>query len=197
VRASRTVYRGVIWDVVRDSVDLGAAGVVDREYVYHPGAVCILALDEHERVLLLRQYRHPVRAHLWELPAGLLDVAGEAPLLAAQRELAEEADLRARTWHVLLDWYNSPGGMSEALRCYLARDLSEVPQAERHTRTEEEHGMPVRWVPLDEARDAVLAGRVHNPGAVAGILAAVTARDLAWSTLRPADAPWPEHAAGR
>jgi 8-oxo-dGDP phosphatase len=188
-----TVFDGMIWDVVRDTVDLGEAGVVRREYVLHPGAVCILALDDDQRVLLLRQYRHPVQAQLWELPAGLLDVAGEPPAAAAARELAEEADLRAQRWDVLLDWYNSPGGMSEALRCYLARDLSQVPVSQRHTRGEEEHGMVARWVPLDDARDAVLAGRIHNPGAVAGILAAWVARQLGWSTLRPADAPWPEH----
>jgi 8-oxo-dGDP phosphatase len=144
-------------------------------------------------VLLLRQYRHPVRHELWEPPAGLLDVAGEDPLLAAQRELAEEADLVATEWAVLLDWFSSPGGMDEALRCYLARGLTEVPHDERHTREAEEHGMPTRWVPLDEAKDAVLGGRLHNPAAVVSILAAWTSRAGGWATLRPADAPWPQH----
>ncbi|HEY6797147.1 MAG TPA: NUDIX hydrolase [Kineosporiaceae bacterium] len=192
-----TVYKGLVWDVVRDTVDLGEAGSVRREYVRHTGAVGVLALDGEGRVALVRQYRHPVGMELWELPAGLLDVDGEGPLAAAQRELAEEADLRAARWDVLVDWFNSPGGMTEALRLYLARDVSPVPEAERHTREAEEHGMPVRWVPLDEARDAVLAGRLHNPGAVVGLLAACAARDQGWRTLRPADAPWPEHPAYR
>lgn len=186
-------HHGMIWDVVRDRIDLGEAGVVEREYVRHTGAVAVLALDDDDRVLLLRQYRHPVRHELWEPPAGLLDVGGEAPLAAAQRELGEEADLVASEWAVLLDWFSSPGGMDEALRVYLARGLSEVPEAQRHVREGEEHGMPSAWVPLDEAKDAVLAGRVHNPAAVVSVLAAWAARAGGWTTLRPADAPWPQH----
>lgn len=197
VLASQTVHHGMVWDVVRDTVDLGEAGVVQREYVRHTGAVCVLALDDDENVLMLRQYRHPVRMELWELPAGLLDIDGEPPLLAARRELAEEADLRAERWDVLIDWFNSPGGMTEALRCYVARGVSPVPEAERHHRTDEELGMPVVWVPLDEARDAVLSGRLHNPGAVVGVLAACQARAQGWATLRPGDAPWPHHPALR
>jgi ADP-ribose pyrophosphatase len=197
VVSSERVHHGLIWDVVRDSVDLGEGGVVRREYVDHPGAVCVLALDEADRVLLLRQYRHPVRMALWEPPAGLLDVAQEPPLEAARRELAEEADLVAGRWDVLIDWFNSPGGMNEALRCYLARDLTPVPEAERHVREAEEADMVVRWVNLDDARSAVLTGGVHNPAAVIGVLAACAARDAGWATLRPADAPWPEHPANR
>jgi 8-oxo-dGDP phosphatase len=197
VLAHETVYSGMVWNVVRDTVDLGEAGEVKREYVEHTGAVAVLALDDSENALFIRQYRHPVQMEGWELPAGLLDVAGEDPLAAAQRELAEEADLRADRWDVLVDWFNSPGGMSEALRLYLARGLSPVPEAERHTREAEEHGMPVRWVPLDEARDDVLAGRLHNPAALIGVLTACAARDQQWKSLRPADSPWPEHPANR
>jgi 8-oxo-dGDP phosphatase len=192
-----TVYEGLVWDVVRDTVDLGEGGVVDREYIQHTGAVAILALDEDGRVFLIEQYRHPVGMTLWELPAGLLDVEGEDPLDAAKRELAEEADLRAERWHVLADWFNSPGGMTEALRLYLARGLTPVPDAERHEREAEEKGMATRWVPLEEAREAVLGGALHNPAAVVGILAACEGRAQNWRTLRPADAPWPEHPAFR
>ena len=197
VLEARTVYSGMIWDVVRERVDLGDAGQVEREFVRHPGAVSVVALDEHDRVALVQQYRHPVRTLEWELPAGLLDVDGEPPWLGAARELNEEADLVAARWHVLAEYYSSPGGMDEALRVYLARDLSPVPEAERHQRQDEEHGMPLRWVDLDEALAAVLAGRLHNPSTVIGVLAAHTARGLGWSTLRPHDAPWPAHPAHR
>jgi ADP-ribose pyrophosphatase len=190
VMRAETVHSGLVWDVVRDTVDLGPGGVVRREYLRHPGAVAILAMDGDGRVALVHQYRHPVRMVLWELPAGLLDVAGEPPLQAARRELKEEADLLAQRWDVLVDWFNSPGGMDEALRVYLARDLSPVPPSERHVREAEEHGMAVGWATLDEGRDAILAGRMRNPAAVVGILAACAARDLGWSTLRPADTPW-------
>lgn len=197
VVASEVVHAGLIWDVVRDTVDLGEAGTVRREYVRHPGAVGVLALDEQERILLVRQYRHPVGMELWELPAGLLDVPGEPPMGAAQRELAEEVDLVAARWDVLVDWFNSPGGMDEAIRVFVARDLSPVPDDQRHEREHEERDMVAEWVALDDARDAVLAGRVHNPTAVAGVLAAAAARDAGWATLRPVDAPWPEHKAYR
>jgi 8-oxo-dGTP pyrophosphatase MutT (NUDIX family) len=197
VRRHEIVYKGMVWDLARDTVDLGEGGVVQREYVQHTGAVGVLALDDEGRVLFVEQYRHPVGMTLWELPAGLLDVEGETPLHAAQRELAEEADLRADRWDVLADWFNSPGGSTEALRLYLARGVSPVPEAERHQREAEELGMTARWVPLEEARDAVLAGALHNPGAVVGVLAACEARAQNWTTLRPADAPWPEHPAFR
>ena len=197
VLSSQRVHHGLVWDVRRDEVDLGDGQTVTREVLVHTGAVGVIALDERERLLLVRQYRHPVRSYLWEPPAGLLDVAGEDPLETARRELAEEGDLRAATWHVLVDFFNSPGGSTEAFRCYLAQDLAPVPEAERHDREHEERDMATAWVPLDRARDLVLAGRLHNPTAVAGVLAACAARDAGWSTLRPADAPWPEQSPGR
>jgi 8-oxo-dGDP phosphatase len=200
VTETAVVFEGVVWDVRRDTIDLGEAGEVSREYVDHPGAVSIVALREvlgRDQVLLIQQYRHPVGAFEWELPAGLLDVAGEQPWHCAARELHEEADLSAGRWHVLIDYLSSPGGLSEALRIFLARDLVDVHHGERFTREGEEHGMPVCWVDLDEAHEAVLAGQLHNPSAVIGILTAHAAQARDWTTLRPHDAPWPEHPAYR
>nr|WP_242608069.1 NUDIX hydrolase [Xylanibacterium ulmi] len=184
-------FRGRIFDVVRDDVDLGEAGTVLREYVDHPGAVAVVALDDDGNVALIDQYRHPVRSVLWEIPAGLLDVEGEDAQVAAARELAEEADLRAARWDVLTDFLTSPGSSNEALRVFLARDLTPVPQAERHVRTDEEAAMQVRWAPLDEVVACVLDGSLHNPSTVVGALAAAAARASGWAALRPADAPWP------
>jgi len=193
VVASRRLFTGRVWDVVEESFDLGEAGRLTREIVVHPGAVAVLALDADDRVLLIQQYRHPVGAFEWELPAGLLDVAGEPPHLTAARELAEETDHAARSWRTLLDYVSSPGGSTEALRIFLARELTLVPEAERHVRTGEELGMPLRWAPLEELRAAVLADAVHNPSLVIGVLAALAARDRGWADLRPADAPWPSN----
>jgi len=193
---SAVVFEGMVWDVRRDTVDLGEAGQVRREYVDHPGAVSIVALrqvKDRDQVCLIQQYRHPVGAFEWELPAGLLDVAGEPAWVGAARELHEEADLTAGLWHVLIDYFGSPGGISEALRVFLARNLGSVPRDERFTREGEEHAMPVCWVDLDEAVEAVLVGQLHNPSAVVGILTAHAARARGWATLRPHDAPWPEH----
>jgi ADP-ribose pyrophosphatase len=197
VRTSRTVHHGMVWDVRRDEVDLGDGQSVTREVVDHTGAVGVVVLDAEDRVLLLRQDRHPVRSYLWEPPAGLLDVAGEDPQVAAARELAEEADLVADEWHVLVDFYNSPGGSTEAFRCFLARGLHQVPERERHEREHEERDMARAWVDLSEARELVLAGRLQNPTTVCGVLAAAAARDAGWASLRPADAPWPERSPGR
>ena len=134
VESSEVVHAGMVWDVVRDTVDLGDGGTVRREYVRHPGAVAVIALDDEDRVLLLRQYRHPVRLELWEPPAGLLDVPGEDPRAAAVRELAEEADLVADSWWQLVDFFTTPGGSDETVRIYLARGLRTVPEGERHVR---------------------------------------------------------------
>lgn len=178
------LHHGKIWDLVSETVDLGDSQVV-REFVDHPGAVAVIALDEDDRVLLLQQYRHPVRAELWEPPAGLRDVDGEPPHVTAARELGEEADLRAGSWSLLAEFANSPGGSNEHILVYLARDLSEVPEADRYTREDEEAGMVPVWVPLDEAVEAVLAGRLRSPSAAVGILAAAASRDRGWRTLRP------------
>ena len=185
VLAAETLHEGMIWDLVRDTVDLGP-GVVRREYVRHPGAVAVIALDESDRVLLVCQYRHAVRSELWEPPAGLLDVEGEDRVEAAKRELAEEADLVAGRWWRLSDYYSSPGGNDEALTIFLARDLTPVPESERHVREDEERDLVVGWFPLDEAVDAVLAGRVRNPSTVVGVLAAAVERSRGWVGLRPA-----------
>lgn len=187
VLTSDVVHRGLVWDLVRETVELGPYSTVVREYVRHPGAVAVIAMDDDDRVLLLRQYRHPVGAQLWEPPAGLLDVAGEDPLEAARRELAEEADLTATQWWVLADYLSSPGGSDEALRVYLARGIAEVPEADRYERVDEEAEMEPAWIPLDDAVTAVLTGRLRNPSTVVGILAAYAARARGWTDLRRAD----------
>jgi ADP-ribose pyrophosphatase len=194
VLESATPFEGLIFDVVRERVDLGAGGVVTRDFVTHPGAVAVLALREVEgvdHVLLIRQYRHASGGHVWELPAGLLDVAGEPPRDAAARELAEEVDLVADEWHVLADDVTSPGAFPETVRVFLARGLSDVPAAEAHTRTAEELTLRPLWVPLADAVDASLAGRISNSATLVGLLSAGLSRERGWSTLRPHDAPWP------
>lgn len=183
----RDIWQGHIFGISSEQVDL-PAGRVLREFITHPGAVAIVALDDDDNVALIRQYRHPVRAKLWEIPAGLLDVAGEDYLTAARRELREETDLAGTEWHVLVDLFTSPGGSQESVRIFLARNLSRLPQP--FAREDEEADMEQRFVPLTDAVAAVLAGRVHSPTAVAGLLAAHAARMNGWADLRPPDAPW-------
>ena len=190
VLARHQRFHGAVWDVRSDEVQIGDHRVV-RDLVVHPGAVGVIALDDQDRVLLIRQYRHPVAAFLFEPPAGLLDTHKETAWDCAQRELAEEAGLRADDWHVLIDFLNSPGGTSETLRCFLARGLHPLEGGREHTGEAEEAHLPQAWLPLDEAVSLVLSGAVQNPTATNGILAAAAARGRGWAGLRPADAPWP------
>lgn len=196
--SSEMVYEGRIWDVVSDSFQLNDDGdALTRDYIDHPGAVAVLPMNDDGEILLIKQYRHPVGMALWEIPAGLLDVEGEDFVAGAARELAEEADLVAAEWNVLADFFNSPGSSSEAIRIYLARGLSDVPGHELHVRTDEEAEIELHWLPLDAAVTAVLEGRLHNPSAVVGILAAAAAKANGFDRLRPADAPWPAHPSQR
>ncbi|MDP9027860.1 MAG: NUDIX hydrolase [Actinomycetota bacterium] len=158
VTGSELAFDGKVWDVRRDTFTFGGHSVV-REYVDHTGAVAVLAMDSDGRVLLINQYRHPIGEREWELPAGLLDIPGEPPLLAAQRELAEEVDLAASDWTELLTFHTSPGGSNEVLHVFAAEGLSATPT---FARTEEEAEIVVRWAPLQEVVDGVLAGRLRN-----------------------------------
>ena len=141
-----------------------------REVVAHLGAVAVVAVDSDERIAMVYQYRHSVGKRLWELPAGLLDVRGEDELTGAQRELQEEAGLSAQTWSVLTDLVTSPGFCEEAVRVFLASELSDVPRME--ATGDEEADMEIAWVGLDEAVDKVLRGDIVNSIACSGILAA-------------------------
>ena len=163
------VYEGRVWDVRRDRFRFGDHEL-ERDYVDHTGAVAVLALDAVGQVLLINQYRHPVGAREWELPAGLLDVPGEDPLLAAQRELAEEADVVAAEWRELITFATSPGGSDEMIQIFEARELSAA--AEVYARTEEEAELVLRWVPLAEVVEAALAGRLRNSILLVAVLAA-------------------------
>ncbi|MEW2554741.1 NUDIX hydrolase [Streptomyces zhihengii] len=191
VTATATPFRGNKTSVRTDSVVMPDGTVVTRDYQVHPGSVAVLALDGEGRVLVLRQYRHPVRHKLWEIPAGLLDVPGENPLHAAQRELYEEAHVKAEDWRVLTDVYPTPGGCDEAVRVFLARDLSEAEGA-RYEVSEEEADMELARVPLQDLVRGALAGELHNTCLVVGALSASAAlAGDGFDALRPADAPWP------
>ena len=190
VVSSAERYRGKIINVRSDTIRSPDGNFAEREVVEHTGAVGVLALDESRRVLMIRQYRHPVGRLLWELPAGLRDVAGEPVLQTARRELLEETGYRAARWNVLVDYFTSPGIITERLRVFLARGLELVPEAERDFVPEnEEAHLLVDWVPLKEAVSLVLAGELHNSVAVVGILAAHTASADGFGSLRAADTP--------
>lgn len=186
---SRLGYDGALVRVRVDTVVQPDGSRAEREVVEHVGSVAVVAVDDRQRVLLIRQYRHPAGQYLWELPAGLCDKPGEPPLHAAQRELAEEAQLRAADWRTLVDLRPSPGISTEVFRVYQAEQLDTEEQA--GGRPDEESELPSRWVPLPQAVREVLTGRITNGLAVAGLLAAAAGTDATPARTRPADAPWP------
>ena len=173
---SETLFEGHVISLRRDTVTMPGGGDSVREIVHHPGAVAVVALDGDDRVVLVRQYRHPVRRHLWELPAGLRDADGEPPLETAKRELAEEVQLAAARWSLLVTVLNSPGFSDELVQIYLAEELSEADRPEGFTVEHEEADMTVERVPLADAVQRVFDGDIRNSSAVAGILAAARHR---------------------
>ncbi|HWM96153.1 MAG TPA: NUDIX hydrolase [Streptosporangiaceae bacterium] len=190
VVSTAELVRGRLVTLRTDKVRMPDGELAERDVVIHPGAVAVLALDDTQQVLVIRQYRHPVGRLLWEIPAGLRDVSGEPPWATARRELLEEAGYRARDWRVLADYYTSPGFSTERLRVFLARDLEFVPESERDFVPEgEETQLVPAWLPLDEAVRKVLAGELHNGVAALAILAGYAARSEGYERLRPADAP--------
>ncbi|MGD1241664.1 NUDIX domain-containing protein [Mycobacterium seoulense] len=186
--SSETLYTGKIFALRSDQVRMPGGATAIREVVEHYGAVAIVALNEDNNIAMVYQYRHAFGRRLWELPAGLLDVAREPPQETAVRELQEEVGLRAGTWQVLVDLNSAPGFSDESVRVYLATELTEVARPEAH---HEEADMTMRWFPVAEAVRMVFSGEIVNSIAIAGILAAhaVTA---GVAEPRPVDSPWPD-----
>jgi ADP-ribose pyrophosphatase len=186
--SSETVYRGKILALRTDEVRMPGGRTAVREVVEHYGAVAVAAIDDDGRAVLVYQYRTALGRRLWELPAGLLDEPGEAPQVAAARELREETGLVADDWRVLIDVALSPGFCDEAVRVYLARGLREVG---RPAADHEEADMTVHRVGLEQAVERVLSGEIANATAAAGVLAAYAAV-VDGRPTRAVDAPWPD-----
>ena len=189
VEGDPSYLRGVLVTLRTDRVQMPGGELVKRDVIEHPGAVAIVALDRDGQVLLIRHYRHPARHLLWEIPAGLRDVAGEDPRATAERELLEEAGYRASDWQDLADFFTSPGILTERVRVFLARGLTFVPESERggHAPEHEEAHLLVRWVPLHQAIHLFLAGDLHNGVTAVGILSAYAVQQGGFAALREED----------
>jgi 8-oxo-dGTP pyrophosphatase MutT (NUDIX family) len=184
--SSEILYTGKIFALRADRVRMPGGNVAKREVLEHYGAVAIVAVDDNGRIPMVYQYRHPFGRRLWELPAGLLDVNGEAPHLTAARELGEEVGLHADTWQVLVDLDSTPGFSDESVRVFLATGLTETDRPEAH---DEEADMTLRWYSIAEAVQRIFSGEIVNSLAVSGILAAHAVSE-GIAEARPVDAPW-------
>lgn len=193
VERREVLGQGHVSSFVDEIVETPSGDTMRRQYLTHPGAVAVVAWrEDSDEIAVLRQYRHPVRSELVEIPAGLLDVDGEDWVVAAQRELAEEAELAADRWDVLVDICTTPGACEESLRIFLARELSATERPDGFVLEGEEAEMTTFWAPRADLVEAVLDGACESPSLVAGVLALETARLTGrLERLRPAAAPWP------
>jgi ADP-ribose pyrophosphatase len=171
IRKTLARFRGTVFELVTDEVTMPDGSSAERDYLRHAGSVAVVAIDDQERVMLVRQYRHATREVLWELPAGLLDEPGEEPAVAAARELAEEAGLVAARWEPLLAVYTSPGYSNEMIRIFLAQDLGPAPPDFHFHAQFEEAELTKHQVPLAEAVAMVYRGEITNGPTALGLLA--------------------------
>jgi ADP-ribose pyrophosphatase len=186
--ARKTIYEGMVWDIRHDTFELNGI-VIERDYVVHPGAVAIIAINDNAEMLLIEQYRHAQSKIMWEAPAGLLDASDESPLEAAKRELYEETGYEAAIWNVLVDFANSPGGSTEQFRIFLAQGLT-MHAGGRPVGDDEEFEMPMHWIPVQDVVESIARGAVTNPQLVLGTYAALMAMADPDMVVRSADAPW-------
>ncbi len=165
----REIYRGTVVDLGLETADLPNGHTLSLEVIRHRGGAAVVAIDEEERVCLLRQYRHAAGDWVWELPAGKRD-ADEAPLLTAQRELEEEAGLQAADWRPLGEILTTPGFCDEVIQLFLARRLRTVPPRPEAHEVFERH-----WIPLPTAQEWARDGTLRDAKTVIGLLRAIAA----------------------
>ena len=164
---SEEVYKGKIISIRKDTLTRGDGKSFIRETAISNDAVAVVAMDEQRRILLIRQYRHPMGGPVWEIPAGKMDICGEKPEETAIRELQEETDTMAESVKLLTVFYNSAGWTNEKTYVYLVKNLKEVPEFKREN---EEADIEKKWISLDEAYELVLTGELADAKTVIGIL---------------------------
>lgn len=162
----RKIYSGRIIDLDIETVTLPNGTELEMEIVSHPGGAAVVAVDDHNRVCLLRQYRHVAGGYLWELPAGKIDNE-EPPLDTAMRELADEAGVTASVWHSLGNVVSSPGVFSEIIHLWLARTL-EAGDAN----TDADEVIEVHWIDFDEALEWARNGTIRDAKSAIALLRA-------------------------
>lgn len=170
---STLIHRGRYMEFRVDTIERADGSRGTRDVVGHPGAVAVLALDEDDRLLMVRQWRVPAGRALLEIPAGTLDVhdgVTEDPAVAARRELEEETGHRAATWRKLASFWTAPGFASELMHLYLATGIAGVGSGDDRLSPDEDERLELRHVPLDEAVAMVENGELGDAKSILGIL---------------------------
>ncbi len=167
----REIYKGRIVDLRLERVTLPNGTAIELELMRHPGAAAVVALDERQRVVLLRQYRYAAGGYIWELPAGILDHPDEAPAACAARELREEAGVEAGELVHLGTIVTTPGFCDERIHLFLARALG--PGARAHQA--DEVIAEIVWTPLAEALAMIRRGEISDAKTIAGLHLAAAA----------------------
>lgn len=164
IQSSHEVYKCRLFRVMEEVASDKTGFTIERSIVRHRGAAVMLATDEEDRILLVRQFRLPVNAKLWELPAGTLD-EGEKPLVTAKRELREETGFTASKWKKLAEYFPSPGFVDEKMTIYHATGLT----AGEASPMDDER-IETRWFTKKELREMIRKGRIQDSKTLVGYL---------------------------
>lgn len=156
LKSSKLKYKNKLFSVTEEHVKDPSGFEIRRAIVMHPGSAVMMAVDDRKRILLVRQYRVPVRRYLWELPAGKLD-EGETPLQAARRELVEETGYRAEHWKKLVSFYPSPGYVAEKMTIFLATGLTAGPPQPM-----DDERIETRWFTAKEVAQGIRTGKIKD-----------------------------------
>jgi 8-oxo-dGTP pyrophosphatase MutT (NUDIX family) len=172
IAKTQTHFRGHIITVNVESVVLPNGHRAELEIVHHPGGAAVVAIDDQDRVCLLRQFRHAGGGWLWELPAGKLEPQ-EPPLVTAQRELVEEAGMKAGEWRSLGTYLSSPGVLTEVLHLFMATGLQPTDAAPEPNEVFEVH-----WIAFADAVTRAIDGDIRDGKTALGLLRAARMRSL-------------------
>ena len=162
VISSKEVLRNNLFAVVEEEATDNSGFSIKRSIIRHPGSAVMMAVDQEGRILLVRQFRLPAQADLWEIPAGRLD-PGEEPIEAAKRELREETGYSAKQWKELISYFPSPGYVEERMTLFLATEL-----VAGDAEPMEDERIEMKWFTQEEVHQEIRAGGIIDGKTVIG-----------------------------
>jgi 8-oxo-dGTP pyrophosphatase MutT (NUDIX family) len=156
----KEIFKGRVIQLGLETIQFEDKPPFELEIVRHPGGAAVVAIDDQNKVCLIRQYRHAVGGWIWEIPAGKLE-PNEPPHITAERELEEEVGLKAQTWYDLGSMYSSPGFCSEEVYLYLAKNLTQVA-----TNQETHEYIEIHWMNFEQALQLIQDNTIRDAKSV-------------------------------